>query len=88
MHKGLIMKHILLVIAVTTLSFSGFYNDDTEKNKAVYAENARLCKIFTAKVEKYESDIREDALAKASLASYKHRADMFCKKAEEAKKTL
>ena len=83
------MKHILLVIAVTTLSFSGFYNnDDSEKNKAVYAENERLCKISTAKVEKYESDIRDDALAKASLASYKHRADIFCKKAEEAKKTL
>ena len=83
------MKQLLLIIAVSTFSFSGFYNnDDSEKNKAVYAENARLCKIFTAKVEKYESDIREDALAKASLESYKHRAGLFCKKAEEAKKTL
>jgi len=81
------MKQLLLIIAVTTLSFSGFYSDDTD-NKAAYAENERLCKIFTAKVEKYESDIREDALAKASLASYKHRAEMFCKKAEEAKKAL
>ena len=82
------MKQLLFIIAVSTLSFSGFYSDDTEKNKAEYAENERLCKIFTAKVEKYESDIREDALAKASLASYKHRAELFCKKAEEAKKSL
>jgi hypothetical protein len=82
------MKQLLFFIAISTLVFSGFYNGDAEKNKAEYAENERLCKIFTAKVEKYESDIREDALAKASLASYKHRADMFCKKAEEAKKAL
>jgi len=82
------MKQLLLIIAISTFSFSGFYNDDAEKNKAKYAENERLCKIFTAKVEKYESDIREDALAKASLASYKHRAELFCKKAEEAKKSL
>ena len=81
------MKQLLFFIVISTLSFSGFYSDDT-KNKAEYAENERLCKIFTAKAERYESNMRDDVLAKASLASYKHRANMFCKKAEEAKKSL
>lgn len=82
------MKKLLLLITISTLSFSGFYNDDAEKNKSAYIENARLCQIFTKKVEKYENYIREDTLAKASLESYKHRAELFCKKAEEAKKLL
>lgn len=30
--------------------------------------------------------MREDVLAASSLASYEHRASIFCKKAEEAKK--
>jgi len=78
------MKQLLLFIAISTFSFSGFYNDDTKKEKAEYAENERLCKIFTAKVIRYEKNMRDDTLAKASLASYKHRAELFCKKAEKA----
>ena len=84
------MKKILLIILIGTFSFSGFYDskDETDSKKAEYAENEKLCKIFTAKVEKYKADIRDDVLAAASLASYEHRAEIFCKKAEEAKKSL
>ena len=84
------MKKILLITLISTLAFSGFYDstDETDSKKAEYAENERLCKIFTAKVEKYKSEIRDDVLAAASLASYEHRAEIFCKKAEEAKKSL
>lgn len=82
------MKSVILTLLITTFSFSGFYKDDNSAAKAAYAENERLCKIFTAKVEKYKESIREDVLAAASLASYEHRASIFCKKAEEAKKAL
>ncbi len=82
------MKLLFLVTVVATFSFSGFYNNNTETNKAVYIENARLCKIFTKKVKKYKRNIRDDALARASLASYESRTVRYCKKAEEAKKTL
>jgi len=84
------MKKILLITLISTFAFSGFYDntDEAASKKAEYAENERLCKIFTAKVEKYKNDIRDDVLAAASLASYEHRAEIFCKKAEEAKKSL
>ena len=84
------MKKILLITCISTFAFSSFYDtaDETASIKAEYAENERLCKIFTAKVEKYKADMRDDVLAAASLASYEHRAEIFCKKAEEAKKSL
>lgn len=84
------MKQILLMTLISTFAFSGFYesSDEAASKKADYTENERLCKIFTAKVEKYKSNMREDGLAAASLASYEHRAEIFCKKAEEAKKSL
>lgn len=82
------MKHVLLFALITTYVFSGFFNEQGAKNKAEYIENDRLCKIFTQKVEKYKSHLRNDVLATASLASYEYRAELFCKKAEEAKKAL
>jgi len=82
------MKHIILFALITTISFSGFFNEQGAKNKAEYIENDRLCKMFTKKVENYKKHLREDMLAAASLASYEYRAELFCKKAEEAKKAL
>ena len=79
------MKQLILIALISTFSMGGFFNSEDEAAKAEYAENERLCNIFTAKVEKYKSDIRDDVLAAASLASYEHRAEIFCKKAEEAK---
>ena len=82
------MKSIILISLLSTFALSGFYSDDNSGAKAEYAENERLCKIFTAKVEKYKETMRDDVLATASLASYEHRAEIFCRKAEEAKKAL
>jgi hypothetical protein len=64
---------------------SGFFNEENAKQKEEYLENTRLCKLFTKKVEKYRSTMRDDILASASLASYEYRAALFCKKAKEAK---
>ena len=88
LYKDKVVKSIILVLFISSLAYSGFYSDDNSKAKAAYAENERLCKIFTAKVEKYKAALRDDVLAAASLASYEHRANIFCKKAKEAKKEL
>jgi len=84
------MKQILLIVFLSTFAFSGFYDsaDESTAKKSEYAENERLCKMFTKKVEDYKSTMRDDVLATATLASYEHRAEIFCKKAEEAKKSL
>jgi len=82
------MKQLILIALISTFSMGGFFNIEDEAAKEKYAENERLCKIFTAKVEKYKTDMRDDVLAAASLASYEHRAEIFCKKAEDAKKEV
>ncbi|MEY3091120.1 MAG: hypothetical protein RL113_1436 [Pseudomonadota bacterium] len=79
-------------------------SDEASQAKAVYAENDRLCKSFNKKVEIYKKEIEkfkqdkeqnhaevsqdELILKEASMASYEHRASIFCKKAEEAKQSL
>jgi len=82
------MKHIILFALINTITFAGFFNEQGAKNKAEFVENDRLCKLFTKKVEDYKKHLRKDMLAAASLASYEYRAELFCKKAEEAKKSL
>ena len=82
------MKYIIIFAIITTMSFSGFFNEKNAKAEAEYIENDRLCKLFTKKVEKYQINMRDDVLAKASLESYKYRAELFCNKAQEAKKLL
>jgi hypothetical protein len=84
------MKQLLLIIFISTFSFSGFYDTANEiaSKKSEYIENERLCRLFTKKAEVYKQNMRDDLLAKASLASYEHRAKMFCQRAEEAKKSL
>ena len=84
------MKHTLLIVLMSTFAFSGFYDstDEAASKKSEYVENLRLCKMFTKKSEDYKSTMRNDELAAATLASYEHRADIYCKKAEDAKKSL
>ncbi len=84
------MKQMLLIGLISTFAFSGFYDstDEAVSKKSEYTENARLCKMFTKKVEDYKSTMRDDDLAISTLASYEHRAAIYCKKAEEAKKSL
>ena len=51
----------------------------TESKAVSYGKtDARLCNIFSKKVEKYESTMRNDDLAKATLDSYKVRMASFC----------
>ena len=45
---------------------------------ATSKENARLCNIFSQKAERYESTMRNDDLAKATLISYKERMSTYC----------
>lgn len=84
------MKQILLTIFISTFAFSGFFDsaDESESKKSEYTENERLCKLFTKKTADYKINMRDDVLATATLASYEHRVKMFCKRAEEAKKSL
>ena len=84
------MKQILLTVIISTFAFSGFYDsaDEAASKKSEFIENDRLCKLFTKKVEAYKKTIRDDVLATATLASYEHRAKIFCKKAEEANSPL
>jgi len=82
------MKHIFFIVIISTFSLAGFFNEQGAKAKAEYIENDRLCKIFTQKVADYKKHLRKDVLAAASLASYEYRAELFCKKAEKAKKSL
>ena len=82
------MKFLTLIVMLSTFALSGFYNTDTESEKATYIENERLCKIFKKKAEEYKKTMRDDVFAEATLASYQHRAVLFCQKAKEAKKAL
>ena len=56
-----------------------------EKDKKVYIEHNRLCKVFNDKVLSYQKDMRDDRLAKVTLESYKKRANYFCSKPQEEK---
>ena len=72
------MKKLILLTIMTTFAMSGFINETeiNAQNKA--KENDRLCKIFTTKVEKYKSTMRNDGLADATLDSYEKRMDSYC----------
>lgn len=82
------MKLIILTIVFTLFSFAGFFNETTASDKAEYLENDRLCKLFTKKIADYKKTMRTDFLAETTLASYEHRASLFCKKADNIKDEL
>jgi hypothetical protein len=77
------MKQLLLITLLSSIAFTGFFNETSAKDKAEFMENKRLCKLFTQKAKKYKITMRDDFLAETTLASYEHRASLFCKKAEE-----
>jgi pyruvate formate-lyase activating enzyme-like uncharacterized protein len=71
------MKKLIVLALISTFSMSGFTNE--AELKAVESnENARLCKMFTEKAENYQSTMRNDELAAATLESYKKRMSTFC----------
>ena len=75
------MKKIILMALVTTFAMSGFFNDaQVEQEKEQKAEAARLCKIYTAKTEKYKETMRDDDLAKATLKNYVRVENKYCGK--------
>lgn len=82
------MKIMFLIFLLNILVLAGFFNESRMEDKAEYLENTRLCNIFTKKVEDYKKNMRQDFLAGATLASYEYRANLFCKKATNAKKAL
>ena len=76
------MKIFILNTLLASVLMAGFYNDEAQGEKAEMVENERLCKLFTKKVEDYKKNMRDDMLAKKTLASYEHRASLFCAKAK------
>ncbi len=73
------MKKLIVLVLMSTFAMSGFTNE-SEFKAVELNENARLCKMFTEKVESYESTMRNDELAAATLESYKKRMSTFCSK--------
>ncbi len=71
------MKKLIVLALMSTFAMSGFTNE-TELKAVESNENARLCKMFTEKVENYQSTMRNDELADATLESYKKRMSTFC----------
>ncbi len=79
------MRRIVwLIPLISVWGWSGFFDasvsDDAYKEAL---ENERLCKLFTQKAAAYQKNMRDDMLAKATLASYKHRAELFCSKVKK-----
>lgn len=79
------MKRVVWsVLLISVWAWSGFFDaavsDDAYKEAL---ENERLCKLFTRKAEEYKKHMRDDMLAKATLASYEHRAELFCSKVKK-----
>lgn len=73
----------MLLALMSTFAMSGFFTNEAELQAAESNENARLCKIFTEKVEDYESTMRNDELAAATLESYKQRMSTYCSNSSE-----
>ena len=75
------MKFFVLFTLLSIFVLAGFFNETSAKDKAEYMENQRLCQLFTQKAKAYKVNMRDDFLATTTLASYEHRASIFCNKA-------
>ena len=78
------MKYFVTVLLMMTMASAGFFNENGEKERAQRLENERLCKLFTEKAEAYKKHMRDDDLARATLASYQERAKRFCDRVKPA----
>lgn len=75
------MKNLIILALVSTFAMSGFFNkDQVAAEKAQKAEAARICKIYKGKTEKYRETMRNDDLAKATLANYVRIEKKYCAK--------
>ena len=73
------MKKILITFIVCIVSLQASHQSLQTQKKNQFKDD-RLCKIFQQKVVNYQKHMRSDEYAKATLASYKKRAAMFCGK--------
>ncbi len=69
---------VYAALLASVWAWGGFFNSTQPDSDAEALENKRLCEIFTHKAEEYQKHMRDDVLARTTLASYKHRAEMFC----------
>ena len=79
------MKKLLLISILSSVLFGGFFTESNDDDMKRNIENERLCEMFTKKAETYKKTMRDDLLAKVTLESYEHRAELFCKKNKENK---
>ena len=76
------MKSLFFIVLMVSSLFGGFFAKESNATQKEMEENKRLCKLFSTKIEKYKINMRDDELARKTLASYEHRAELFCKKAK------
>lgn len=71
------MKYVLLILVFSVAVSAADLSAEHPRRKVNW-KNDRLCKIFKQKIIDYKKTMRKDKYAKATLASYKKRAAMFC----------
>jgi hypothetical protein len=78
------MRKVLYIVCISSFIFadgmmSGWNNSDEEAEaKAQKAEQARLCTVYTKKIEKYKETMRDDELAQATLNNYARLQTKYC----------
>jgi len=78
------MRKVLCIVCISSFIFadgmmSGWNNNDEEAEaKAQKAEQARLCTVYTKKIEKYKETMRDDELAQATLNNYVRLQTKYC----------
>jgi len=82
------MRALIITAIASIMLFGGFFNEEQEAIKQKIRENERICKLFMEKAEAYKKTMRNDVLAKTTLASYYHRAKLFCDHARDLNATL
>ena len=70
------MKRVMMMLAAVVMTVAAA-EQPAQKPSHDYT-NPRLCKLFRQKIVDYQKQMRDDDYAKATLASYKKRAAMFC----------
>ncbi|HFU77109.1 MAG TPA: hypothetical protein ENK68_01210 [Epsilonproteobacteria bacterium] len=78
------MKKALWFALLSSLIFAegmmdGWNNSDKEAaEKAQKAEQARMCTVYTEKIENYKKTMRDDELAQATLNNYVRLQTKYC----------
>jgi len=78
------MRFTFMILLCIGILHAGFFNEEAASEQQELLENKRLCELFTQKAEAYKKHMRDDLLAKTTLASYEHRAALFCGKIKKS----